>query len=138
MNKSIVKRLEALEQKRNVKNEPTLIMIHYETFCNKWVIKETYCNDDKNKDESSFKSNVIEVESLQDYHFLPTSRNSRVIIDAYESPDPNIYGSLFCFDAKELWDDSDGYNGSLYIEAIHGDDSSLNAEIIVGKVLVRL
>ena len=135
MNKTLIKRLAALERKtKHVSAGPDLIMIHYEDSKGKWIVVEHYIVGDGKKPEN-FKQKGIELDRLQDYHFLEYYR-SRVILNTFGSPDPTIHGNLFCFDAKDLRADlKKGDDSAVYIESITAPEGrSIKAELTIGKV----
>ena len=111
----LLKRIEAVEQQvKRSAEPPTLIMIHYDDCIEKkWIVTKHYTSDNW-KNSNNYRTETITVEKLQDFYF-PAEFNGRVILDTFSSPDPAIYGNLFCFDMDDL---RDGQVGEIAIKSI--------------------
>ena len=111
---SIIRRIEALEQRvKQGAEPPVLIMIHYDNGSEKWSVTEHYASGNW-KDPTGYKTKTSEFEHLQDF-FFPSEFTGRVILDTFAIPDPKIYGNLFCFDIEDL---REGQSGEIAIKSI--------------------
>lgn len=126
MKVSIIKRLEALEQRaRQAAEPPTLIRIHFDEIKEKWSVTEDYIPENWKRPSDS-KSKTFYFDRLQDY-FFPAEFNGHVIMDTSASPDPAIYGNLFSFDINEL---RDGKAGEIAIQSIsEPEENSINVDV---------
>lgn len=135
MNVKILKRIAALESKAAAqKTTPDLLMIFYDEDTQQWKIAESYTSGiGKNR---TFKRKEHFVDRLQDYTF-PAVGNPSVILDTFASPDPEIYGNLFCFALEELRQNMEpGDTGAFSIEAIREpEDGKIICEIVVQSLL---
>lgn len=110
----LLKRIEAVEQQVKRGTEPpTLIMIHYDDDSEKWSVTEHYTSGGR-KDQNGYRTKTNAFDRLQDF-FFPADFKGRVILDTFASPDPAIYGNLFCFDIEDL---REGQSGEIAIRAI--------------------
>ena len=111
---SILKRIEAVEKRVGKGAEPpTLIMICIDENLEKWRVTEHYASGNW-KDPNGYKTKTSEFDRLQDF-FFPVNFKGRVILDTFASPDPSIYGNLFCFDIDDL---REGQAGEIAIQSI--------------------
>lgn len=124
---SIIRRIEALEQRVKQGTElPTLIMIHYDDTSEKWSVTEHYTSGNW-KDPNDYKTKTSTFEQLQNF-FFPIEFKGRVILDTFASPDPAIYGNLFCFDIEDL---REGQSSEIAIKSITEpqDETSITVTI---------
>ena len=128
MNISILRRIEAVEQRvKRVAEPPTLIMIHYDDCMEKkWVVTEHYTSGNW-KNPNYHRTETITVEKLQDF-FFPADFKGRVILETFGSPDPAIYENLFVIDVEDL---REGRPGEIAIQSITGpkDERSITVSI---------
>ena len=111
---SILKRIEALEQRAKQSAEPpSLIMIHYDEDQRKWKAVEHFSHNDL-KGNGKYKTKTSLTDRLRDYYF-PAGFNGRVILDTYGNLDPAIYENLFLFDIEDL---REGQMGEIAIQSI--------------------
>jgi len=87
INATIIKRIAALESRLTSGSVAALIMIHWDSFKESWVIKETF-TDGKTKEST--------IDHYKNYIFEP-SFNGSVILDLME-----IDENLYSFTAKEI------------------------------------
>lgn len=131
MNVQILKRIAAIENRvQRPSAAPSVIMISYNSVSEEWQICESYeIGQGKKK---TFKHKNQAVKQLKDYLF-PAVGNSRVIMNTFDSPDPNIFGNLFFFDLDELRTDlKAGEAVSIGIESIREtEEGATTAEIVV-------
>lgn len=114
MKVSVLRRIEALEQRvKQGAEPPTQIMIHYDDTSGKWSVTEHYTSGNW-KDANNYKTKTRTFEQLQDF-FFPAEFKGCVILDTFASPDPAIYGNLFCFDIEDL---REGQEGEVAIKSI--------------------
>lgn len=126
MKVSIFRRIEALEKQARKAATPEAIMIDYDSRLEKWVISPRYCDTNQHKSASRYEATV---DRLQDY-FFPADFSGCVIMDTFSSPDPDIYGNLFCFDIDDL---REGQKGEVCIVSIKEPNGNSNsAEIVTG------
>ena len=126
MKVSILRRIETLEKRVGQEHEPPeMIMIYYDdSMDHGWKVTEHYpLHEEKKNDRRKTKTNVYE--RLKDY-FFPADFNGRVILDTFASPDPAIYGNLFCFDMEEL---RAGQPGEIAIQSISDPGDGIIVQI---------
>ena len=128
---SILKRIAAIESKvKKPEQTPSLIMITFDERVKQWHIAETYTNGSgKNQ---TFRRKDFYIDRLRDYSFQAEG-NASVIMNTFASPDPDIYGNMFCFELAELRQNlKPGDTGEIRIEAIRGsDEGGITCEIVV-------
>lgn len=127
MKVTILKRIEALEQKaRHSAEPPTLIMIHFDDNSEKWNVTEHYASGNW-KDQNGYKTKTSYFDRLQEF-FFPAEFKGRVILDTFSNPDPEIYENFFCFDVDDL---REGQPGEIAIQSITGpqDERSITVTI---------
>lgn len=114
MDIKILKRISAIEQKVKQSEEPpALIMIHYDKRLVKWSVTAHYTSG-KWGSSNDYRAETSFFDKLQDF-FFPMEFKGRVILDTFGSPDPTIFGNLFCFDIDDL---RDGQPGEIAIKSI--------------------
>ena len=132
MNISILRRIEAAEQRvKRVAEPPTLIMIHYDDCMEKkWVVTEHYTSGNW-KNPNDYRTERMTIEKLQDF-FFPADFKGRVILDTFASPDPTIYGNLFCFDMDDL---REGQPGEIAIQSITEPENERSITVSIDTYL---
>ena len=126
MKVSILRRIETLEKRVGQEHElPEMIMIYYDDSIDcGWKVTEYYpLHEEKKTDRRKTKTTVYE--RLQDY-FFPADFKGRVILETFASPDPAIYGNLFCFDMEEL---RAGHQGEIAIKSIFDPGEGIIVQI---------
>ena len=131
MNISILRRIEAIEKRVGQGAEPpTLIMIHYDDNSEKWSVTEHYTSGGR-KDPNGYRTKTNSFDCLQDF-FFPAEFNGRVILDTFSSPDPTIYGNLFCFDIDDL---REGIPGEIAIKSISEPENERSTTVSIDTCL---
>ena len=128
---SIIRRIEALEQRAKKNAEPpSLIMIHYDESANAWKVVEHYASVFA-KGIDGYKSKTYTVDKLQDFCFAEDF-NGRVILNTFGNPDQMIYENLFVFDIDDLRKElTCKDSGAVYIQSLlPSDEKDTTVEII--------
>lgn len=111
---NILRRIEALEQRaKRATAPPSLIVISYEKRLKKWQVVEHYPWA-KTGIFDEYKTVISTFDRLQEF-FFPADFKGRVILNTFASPDPAIYGNLFCFNVDDL---REGQPGEIAIQSI--------------------
>lgn len=111
---NILKRLEAVERAAKRGGEqPSLIMIHYDSESEKWSVTEHYSAENRKK-PANHRTKTSAFDHLKDF-FFPAEFQGRVILDTFGNPDPVICENLFCWHIEEL---RVGQQGEIAIQSI--------------------
>ena len=128
---SIIRRIEALEQRTKKNAEPpSLIMIHYDESVNAWKVVEHYASVFQ-KGIDGYKSKTHTVDKLQDFCFAEDF-DGRVILNTFGNPDQMICENLFVFDIDDLRKELTCKDrGAVYIQSIlPSDEKGTTVEIV--------
>lgn len=97
INKSLLKRIIAVENALRVSHSPELITIAYDSDKGKYIVKETFMNNDG----AATKTACSEIDSLDQYIFDPDFMGV-CIMDLFNAPLPEVCQNLFSLRATEI------------------------------------
>lgn len=97
INRSLLKRIIAVESALKVSHSPELITIAYDSDKGKYIVKETFLNNDG----AATKTTNIEIDTIDQYIFDPDFTGV-CIMDLFKAPVPESCRNLAVLRASEI------------------------------------